>query len=342
MSILCFWIVLLLVAAASAPASAQDQDADPTSAASRAALLAAEREKKATETSLPQRSKVERALLWYDDNWYGIPFVFQSWHGLHLADSRFPAGAGVKVAVGFTHDLGRIRPAADPDRPNRVEIDALGAYSTRDYSRGEVDINIYHLGGAPLSVRVGAQHYEFPQQDFFGFGQQSVEDNRTNYLLRSTEAGAAVQRNALSVIEITGGVSYLNPTIAPGTDNCFPSTEQLFDPATIPGYEQQPDFLRSDASFASHSTGATIRCTRTRGDATVCGSPTTAIRISTRSTSAGSRSTFNITYPFQTVTGRLRFTPRRSLPMRTRGRRYRSISSPRWAVRRRREGFIPC
>jgi hypothetical protein len=285
MSILCFWIVLLLVAAASAPASAQDQDADPTSAASRAALLAAEREKKATETSLPQRSKVERALLWYDDNWYGIPFVFQSWHGLHLADSRFPAGAGVKVAVGFTHDLGRIRPAADPDRPNRVEIDALGAYSTRDYSRGEVDINIYHLGGAPLSVRVGAQHYEFPQQDFFGFGQQSVEDNRTNYLLRSTEAGAAVQRNALSVIEITGGVSYLNPTIAPGTDNRFPSTEQLFDPATIPGYEQQPDFLRSDASFASHSTGATIRCTRTRAAATACGSPTTAIRTSMRSTS---------------------------------------------------------
>jgi Omp85 superfamily domain len=241
-----WWVALLvLVAAAAPPALAQDQSA----ADSRAALLTMEREKKASETSPPERSKVERALLYYD-NWAGLPFVFQSWHGFHIAGGSFPAGAGTKSGIGFTHDLGRVRPAADPNRANRVEIDAVGAYSTQKYSRIGAGLNIYHLGGAPLSVSVRGQHYEFPQQDFFGFGQDSAENNRTDYLLRSTDASADVQWKPIPLIDVAGGVAYLTPTIAPGTDSRFPSTDRLFNPTTIPGYQQQPDFLRGDASVA--------------------------------------------------------------------------------------------
>jgi Omp85 superfamily domain len=241
------WVLLLLVAAA-APVSAQD--ADQTSSGSRAALLAAEREKKATETSLPRRSKVERFLYRYD-NGFGTPFIFQRWHGLHLANGNFPAGAGVKFAVGFTDDLGPTRPAADPNRANRVEIDTVAAYSTAGYLRGGASLNVYRLGGAPLGVRVHAQHFEFPQEDFFGFSQDSLEENRTNYLLRSTEAGAELQWTPVRLIDVGGGVSYLRPRIGAGTDDRFPSTEELFDPTTIPGYQRQPDyFVRSDASVA--------------------------------------------------------------------------------------------
>ena len=52
------------------------------------------------------------------------------------------------------------------------------------------------------------------------------------------------------MVDLTGGVSYLTPSIGSGTDSRFPTTEQLFNPATIPGYQDQPDFIRSDASVA--------------------------------------------------------------------------------------------
>ena len=167
------WTFVLLLAAASSPASAQAPNQDQAPVPVRAALLDGEREKKATETTPPRRGTIERALSVYDKGGGGVPFLFQPWHGFHYAGGSFPAGAGLKFGVGFTHDLGRVRPAADPDRSNRVEVDTLAAYSTMGYYRGAAGLNISHLGGAPLGLRVRAQHYEYPQEDFFGFGQFS-------------------------------------------------------------------------------------------------------------------------------------------------------------------------
>src|SRR5262245_24064180 len=88
------WIALLLVTAAAAPAAAQDPD--QTASDSRTAKLAAERDKKAADATPPVRSTIERALYRYD-NGAGTPFIFQSWHGFHLAGGSFPAGAGLKA-----------------------------------------------------------------------------------------------------------------------------------------------------------------------------------------------------------------------------------------------------
>jgi hypothetical protein len=242
------WIVMVLLAVA-APVLAQDQSVDVTSPLSRAALLAAEREKKASDSAPPERSKVEHALYAYD-NWSGLPFLMRPWHGFTRPGAGFPAGAGMVFGLGYRHDLGRVRPAADPERPNRMEVDAVGAYTTREYFRGLAGFTIHNVGGAPVDVRASGQHYEYPQEDFFGFGQDSVEENRTNYLLRSTEGGADVRWQATRLVEVGGGISYLDPAVDSGTDSRFPSTDQVFNPATIPGYMNQPDFLRSEASVA--------------------------------------------------------------------------------------------
>jgi len=241
--------VALLMLVACIPASAQDQDQNAVSPGTRAALLDAERDKKATDVSPPQRTRVERALYEYD-NGAGTPFIFQPWHGLRLAGGSFPAGAGTAAGVAFMRDLGTVRPAADPNRPNRTEIDAAGAYSTRGYYRAAAGITFLRVGGAPVDVNVRGQRYEFPQQDFFGLGQDASEENRTNYLLRNTEVGAGLQWRPAAWLDLGGGVAYLKPSIGSGTDSRYPSTEQRFAPSSIPGLEQQPDFLRSDASVA--------------------------------------------------------------------------------------------
>jgi hypothetical protein len=242
------WAFLLVVATPASAALAQAPEADQAAVPLRASLLTAEREQKATATSPPQRGKVERALYRYDTG-FGTPFLFQSWHGLHLGASDFPAGAGIKFGVGYTHDIGPARAADDPDRPNRLEVDGVAAYGTRGYSRGAAGLNVHHLGGAPLELRVRGQHYEFDQQDFFGFGPHSSKDNRTNYMLKSTEVNGELSWMPKD-IEITGGIGYLKPRLGQGTDRRFPSIGEFFAPESLPGIERQPDFLRSDASIA--------------------------------------------------------------------------------------------
>src|SRR4029453_11081406 len=128
------WVVLLLIAAVSG-ASAQEPPADQIQPLddSRTALLTTAREQKATELTPPQRSKMERALYRYDNGTGALPFVLQSWHGFQLASGSFPAGAGTGFGTRFMSDLWHVRPAADPDRPDRVQLDAVAAYGTRGY-----------------------------------------------------------------------------------------------------------------------------------------------------------------------------------------------------------------
>jgi hypothetical protein len=101
--------------------------------------LTAAREQKATELTPPQRSKMERALYRYDNGTGALPFVLQSWHGFQLASGSFPGSADTGFGTRFMSDHWHVRPAADPDRPDRVHLDAVAAYrhaAIRDWRRG--------------------------------------------------------------------------------------------------------------------------------------------------------------------------------------------------------------
>jgi len=235
----------LLFAAMPAPASA---DEPPPQDSSRGSILAGEREKKATEVSTPERGVVERALYWYD-NQYVLSKIFGGWNGLRLAGGDFPAGAGTKIGVGFSRGASALSTTSGV-HANRPGFDTVAAYSTRGYSRVGGAFSLERIGGAPLDLRVRGQHYKFPQEDFFGLGADSSEENRTNYLLESSEAGAELQWKPWKHIDLSGGMTYTRPKVGSGTDSRFQSTELVFDPSTTPGLAAQPDFLRSDAGVA--------------------------------------------------------------------------------------------
>jgi outer membrane protein assembly factor BamA len=237
---------LALIAAGPTMVSAQDQTSPSLS---RTSLLIAERDQKATRVAPPERSSTERALYWYD-NQYVLSKVFGGWHGFHLAGGDFPAGAGVKFGVGFTRELGSAASVANPERSNRFDVDAVAAYSTRGYTRLGAALNFRNIGGAPFDVRVRGQYFEFPQEDFFGLGPDSREQDRTDYLLGGIDTGVDVQWKAMRFVDLTGGVAYLNNRVGSGTDARFPSTERVFDVRTLPGFSEQPDFVRTNAGVA--------------------------------------------------------------------------------------------
>jgi hypothetical protein len=241
-------LISLLLTAAGSPAAAADENSS-VEPRTRTELLGGERQAKASATTAPQRSLVERALYWYD-NQYVLAKVFGGWHGLHLAGGDFPAGAGMKFGAGFTRGLGRQWAGPDDPRPNRFQIDTVAAYSTRGYGRFSSGLSIRNLGGKPLELRVGGQYYRFPQEDFFGLGPDSRRENRTDYLLESAELGGSLHWKPAKRWEVDGGLFYVNPRTGRGTDSRFPSTELVFDPGTLPGLAKRVNFLRSDASAA--------------------------------------------------------------------------------------------
>jgi len=238
---------LLIVLAAIVPARASAQD-QGTPAATRSSLLESARDAKVTESEPAQRSTVERALYWYD-NQSVLTRIFGGWRGFRLAGGSFPAGAGTKFGVGFSQGPGS-SVSQETRGSNRVGVDVIGAYSTRGYWRASGAATVKDLGGAPLDLTVRGQRYEFPQEDFFGLGPDSSQDNRTNYLLDNTEAGAELRWRPSRFVEIAGGAFYEKPEVASGKDSRFPSTEALFDPSTLPGFSEQTTFLRTDASVA--------------------------------------------------------------------------------------------
>ena len=237
-------LALLLIALAAVDrTSAVGQTADePT----RSSVLEAARDAKDAESAPPERSKVERALYWYD-NQYLFAKILGGWNGFHLAGGDFPAGAGMKYGVGFRHTFG----SDNLERqPNRVGVDTVAASSTRGYTRLSGALSIEQLGGTSIGVTARGQYYEFPQEDFFGLGMNSREEDRTDYLLESTEAGVDLRWRPLKLLTLGSGVSYVHPTVDSGTDTRFPSIEELFDAATLPGAAAEPEFVRSDASIA--------------------------------------------------------------------------------------------
>ena len=216
-----------------APAWAAEQDPQPTT---RTSLLAEERDKKATETAPPERTTIERGLSWYDDQDL-LTNLLSGWKGIHFASGNFPAGAGTGIGVGFT-------------RGERIQFDAAAAYTSRGYRRVSAALNLKNVGEKPIEFQLRAQKYELPEEDFFGFGTASLEENRTSYLLDGFEAGSAVRVRPSKYVDITGGLSYISNRTGAGQDPRYPSSDALFGSTTLSGFGDAPDYLRADAGFA--------------------------------------------------------------------------------------------
>jgi outer membrane protein assembly factor BamA len=45
-------------------------------------------------------------------------------------------------------------------------------------------------------------------------------------------------------LRLGGGAAWTNPRIGSGEDPRFPSTDELFDPSAIPGFQAQPEYVR--------------------------------------------------------------------------------------------------
>jgi Omp85 superfamily domain len=124
------------------------------------------------------------------------------------ADSGFSAGAEV-VRKGLAGPIdGRVR----------------AVFSVKKYEVMEAAIEMPELRPW-LSLNVTGRYRNLPQEDFWGLGNQTPENQRTNYLLEDFDTTAVLETVFRSFrTSISGG--YVKINTGPGRDNRFPSTPE--------------------------------------------------------------------------------------------------------------------
>jgi hypothetical protein len=219
--------VFILLSLLSSPAVAQE---------TREATLEQQRAEKA-QTLHPYRpGKLEKWMLWFEDV---DPIQKVAPHDGFYLQYGFrwkPVGGGVGVGGGWRHDLF-----------NRNARVLLGAgISTRNYQMLMADFSLPYLAGNKVEVGGLVLYRHNPQEDYWGLGQNSLEDDRVSFKVdyHSFEGRAIVR--PVPWVETGTRIGRLDGTIGHGTDGRFPSIEERFTDATAPGLDVQPDYAYAE------------------------------------------------------------------------------------------------
>jgi hypothetical protein len=140
---------------------------------------------------------------------------------------------------GFTLGLGR---ATFVSPYNYVDV--RGSWTFKNYKRLEAEFiapRLFHRRAA-LSVLGGWR--EATQVGFYGLGNDTSDENRTNYLFEQPYLSAMLDYYPTrKVLLLRGGVEWTQWSQQPGTGS-FPSVETVYTPATLPGLGAEVTYLR--------------------------------------------------------------------------------------------------
>ena len=195
----------------------------------------ARREAKAIRLVPERRSKIEAVLYKIDEDLI-LQRIFNPPRGIHARVGGIGEGAGFGGGPGYQF-IG-----VPFDLRTSAAASLKGYFIAEGSLRfpGTQSEDLYTWANGPY-VEVYARRRDSPQEDFYGLGPDSLEDNRSNFALRDTfvRVTPAVRRGYL-----TAGVNlgYLDPSIGSGTDTSMPSTDEIFGPEEVPGLDAQPAF----------------------------------------------------------------------------------------------------
>lgn len=226
------------VAAGFAPVSQQSQGS--STAEERIAL----REAKKAELHPPEKDSVEKGLAWLEEG-HWIERVREGWHGFLPTLGGFPSGSGQAFGVVW-QQMGIGTEYHTADTPNRIDVNAQAAASLRGYLVLATDMNWLNLWGSRFNLQLHGGYQRNSQEDFYGFGMDSSQDDRSNYLLEGAAFGTALWWRAPKYVILGGAVGLRDINVGPGTDERYPPTEEVYDPGEVPGLLAQPLFFRYD------------------------------------------------------------------------------------------------
>lgn len=192
------------------------------------------------------------------------PTTLERWIG-RIEPLVMPSAVeGTVFRRGFYPRIGSVAPgggfAAGPGYRHEglagglIDADVSARASWKRYWAIEGRLEMPRLNDGRTGAGMFARLRAMPQEDFFGFGPSSPRESRVSYGLREFATGAYVTHTARAIddaLVFHGGVDYVTPVTREGADKNYPSVEELFDTASLPGFIHEPDFVvfRGGAAF---------------------------------------------------------------------------------------------
>ena len=224
-----FPLILLSAFLTADPAAAAQTTTDPQT---RAEELQRQREEKQRNTKAYEPSGLERAM----DLAEGRIFPLLQRDGIYARFGSLTTGSGFAYGAGY-RDRSLVK--------GRGGLDLWAAGSLKKYWALEARMR-YPLAPADRVMAEGyVRQYDYPQEDFFGLGPDSLRSNRTAFDIHGAYTGGQLTVRPVNPLTFGGGVEYLWPTVARGRSRTLPSIEEIFDDIDAPGLQAEHEFVRA-------------------------------------------------------------------------------------------------
>jgi len=215
--------------------------ADTDSTQSRAEFLRKKRKAKLANIQPQLPEKTEQAFLYIQKNHvlqkiFRIQPVwgFKPKFGLE-SESRyvFASETGSGFALGLEYENRDILPG--------VDLFGSAALSTKLYRNADGRATFPDmLGIEGFYSIVYARYRNYTQQDFYGIGSDSLQENRTNYRSENFEINYTIGKKWFWALDAYLTSGYMRTRIASGESDDVPSIEEIFDEETAPGLYEEP------------------------------------------------------------------------------------------------------
>lgn len=203
--------------------------------ATREELLRRAREAKQDIVRPPQKTGLEKLIARIEPFVMNSPVRSTSYRrGPYAKFGSVAPGGGWAVGPGYRYEglAGGL-----------VDFDVFARMSWKRYWQVETRLRMPRLNDGDTALGVFARLRDMPQEDFFGFGPESVRENRVSYALREQGAGAFAEHAFADALRVTVQADLIQPRTRGGADKNYPSIEELFDVATLPGFVDEPSYV---------------------------------------------------------------------------------------------------
>jgi len=154
-------------------------------------------------------------------------------------DGWYPRLGGMTRGGGFALGPGYRLHVGD------VLVDLSAGLSTKFYKSADVKVRWLQAFDERVELWTNYRYEDFPQEDFFGIGLDSIESARTSYDFDSSDVMIEGRVRPLRWLRTGVVFGFMSPEIGPGTDSNFPSIEEVFTEPQAPGLLAQPNFLHT-------------------------------------------------------------------------------------------------
>ena len=165
--------------------------------------------------------------------------------GFYLETSNMPTGAGwITAGPGYRYWL----------FGDQMFIDGSAAVSWRAYKMAQARIEMPRLAKSRLVLGTQVRWQDLTQVSYFGDGADSLETDRSEYRLKSTNIAGYATVRPTPWLSVGGRIGWLDrPSLGPpaGTfQRGNPPTQEVFPSDPVFGLSAQPSFAYREASIA--------------------------------------------------------------------------------------------